>query len=576
MVTIPHFLEKEGCFRKECVNFSSCSLALKPSQCQIVHTTKVKKGNLVNAKRLIGLIASCVLSTAYADLNDGLVAFYPFNGNAIDESGNGHNGTVNKATLAEDRFGRLSSAYAFTGSSDCYISVASTPALQMTTNLTISFWMNRTPVSTSGIIIAKGDAEQAYSVGFDTVLYNSGINFARQNSRFLALSTAPTPTNEWMQVVCTLNGTNAIIYYNGQFNTNGMGVTLGKGNGALTFGTIRSGTPVSFSGRLDDIRIYDRALSAVEVQELYEIEAPPSPLTEGLIGYYPFNGNADDMSGLSNNLIVTGASLSDDRFGSPDNAYYFNGTSDWMVSQNILPLSNSMPRTVSVWFKNENNSFYATSATTVGNPQIVGFGHKNWTGDGFAVSIGDNREIFQCSSYLTSTAGTNLYTDGRWYHVVMTTGGSSATLKIYLDGVAMPVYHDQPTTAPYLTDASKLRLSTFFDEGGIVNDPAVWWTHGFRGWIDDVRVYSRYLSEPEVRELYTLESGPRVDLIKAVKPLFTNLSVGAKYQLQISPDMETWTNEGSPFTATGASMVYPQYWDVDNWNSLYFRLQVVP
>ena len=66
------------------------------------------------------------------------------------------------------------------------------------------------------------------------------------------------------------------------------------------------------------------------------------------------------------------------------------------------------------------------------------------------------------------------------------------------------------------------------------------------------------------------------NLIKAVKPSFTGLTLTKNYQLQVSGDMKTWTNQGSPFTATNTSMIYPQYFDVDNWNSLYFRVQVSP
>jgi hypothetical protein len=98
----------------------------------------------------------------------------------------------------------------------------------------------------------------------------------------------------------------------------------------------------------------------------------------------------------------------------------------------------------------------------------------------------------------------------------------------------------------------------------------------FDGIIDDIRIYNRALSPSEVQQLYVVESGPRVDLIKAVKPSFSSLSLGTNYQLQVSADMSTWTNQGAPFTATSMSMVYPQYFDVDNWNSLYFRLQVSP
>jgi hypothetical protein len=98
----------------------------------------------------------------------------------------------------------------------------------------------------------------------------------------------------------------------------------------------------------------------------------------------------------------------------------------------------------------------------------------------------------------------------------------------------------------------------------------------FEGRIDDIRIYDRALSCSEVQQLYVYESGPRVDLIKAVKPSFSNLTLTTNYQLQVSADMNNWTNQGSAFTATNTSMVYPQYWDVDNWKQLFFRLQVNP
>jgi hypothetical protein len=80
----------------------------------------------------------------------------------------------------------------------------------------------------------------------------------------------------------------------------------------------------------------------------------------------------------------------------------------------------------------------------------------------------------------------------------------------------------------------------------------------------------------EVAALYALESGPRLNLIQAVMPAFENLYMGTNYQLQVPGNLLSGTNSGSPFTATNGSLVYPQYWDVANWNDLYFRLQSVP
>jgi hypothetical protein len=66
------------------------------------------------------------IDISYGGINDGLVAYYPFNGNANDESGNGHNGTINSATLTSDRFGNPNSAYSFDGVND-YIDIGSFP-----------------------------------------------------------------------------------------------------------------------------------------------------------------------------------------------------------------------------------------------------------------------------------------------------------------------------------------------------------------------------------------------------------------------------------------------------------------
>ena len=83
-----------------------------------------------------------------------------------------------------------------------------------------------------------------------------------------------------------------------------------------------------------------------------------------------------------------------------------------------------------------------------------------------------------------------------------------------------------------------------------------------------------YTSTPSIY-IYS-PGGLQIGLLKAVKPSFTDLLLGTNYQLQVSADMSTWTNQGSPFTATSPTMTYPQYWDVDNWNKLFFRLKVSP
>lgn len=98
----------------------------------------------------------------------------------------------------------------------------------------------------------------------------------------------------------------------------------------------------------------------------------------------------------------------------------------------------------------------------------------------------------------------------------------------------------------------------------------------FQGTIDDIRIYNLALSSNQVQQLYVYESQPIVSLKKAVKPSFANLYLGTNYQLQVSTDLSTWTNSGSPFAPTNSVMDYPQYFDVDNWEQLFFQLQTTP
>ena len=91
----------------------------------------------------------------------------------------------------------------------------------------------------------------------------------------------------------------------------GSGTFLGRRNTDFdTFGSY-------FDGCIDDVRIYNRALSSNEVAQLYAIEStPPTGFeTNGLVAYYPFNGNANDASGNGNNGTVNSITLSADRFG---------------------------------------------------------------------------------------------------------------------------------------------------------------------------------------------------------------------------------------------------------------------
>ncbi len=103
--------------------------------------------NYTSTQKIIRYLKS--LENQVSNINDGLLGYYPFNGNAYDESGNGNNGNVSDATLTEDRFGNPNSAYSFDGVDD-YILIPNRKAfnfLHNGNNFTISLWLKRSHLS---------------------------------------------------------------------------------------------------------------------------------------------------------------------------------------------------------------------------------------------------------------------------------------------------------------------------------------------------------------------------------------------------------------------------------------------
>jgi len=226
-----------------------------------------------------------------SNVNDGLVAYYPFNGNANDVSGNGNNGIVYAATQTTNRFGAQNSAYYFDGLSS-RIFVADSASLTLTNSLTLAAFINADypQNENAGWVIFRGDDRNAldpYSLALidgNKVLFL--IDDAQNNSISLQAPISPT---EWHQVVGTLDGGNGQmrLYIDGILvaSTNAavrpFGLLTGPQPG-LGIGHLQSDNPSfkgCFKGILDDIRIYNRAITSAEVIQLYTSGGEVTPQT---------------------------------------------------------------------------------------------------------------------------------------------------------------------------------------------------------------------------------------------------------------------------------------------------------
>ena len=237
------------------------------------------------------VFAMTVMSGGVAGANpvitNGLVAAYPFNGNADDWSGNGNNGVVNGATLTADRFGNPNSAYSFDGVDD-YI-VSSTTFLPQASG-TIALWYNQLGIFPTDQFVGSRST-QGYQPGdfmFGTNPFsnepgacywgNAGSWHCAEGHTVDELTFAIT--SDWHSVVWTWDTSNdeAFFYINDEL-VGTAGATLPIfGSLPLQVGrhTGAGAPPSYFHGNLDDVYIYDRALSASEVQTLFSSVPEPS------------------------------------------------------------------------------------------------------------------------------------------------------------------------------------------------------------------------------------------------------------------------------------------------------------
>ncbi len=219
---------------------------------------------------------------------NGLVGWWPFNGNANDESGNGNNGIVYGATLTSDRFGNIGKSYLFNGNSN-YIEVQSSSNITVSSAYTISAWFNsdlwsfNSPIDEHAIISKIVDG--AWYGGYEIYLGgNSGRIFHIGNiGDNFHLGSAGNIANKWYNVTATFNG-NIVRYYldgikldsislMGNIGTSSIPLRFGRRGGAGTYNCW-------FSGKIDDIAIYNRALTQDEITALYTGQTTNNPNTD--------------------------------------------------------------------------------------------------------------------------------------------------------------------------------------------------------------------------------------------------------------------------------------------------------
>jgi len=242
---------------------------------------------------LLTIVASFFISTLTMAQNvpnyvptNGLVGWWSLNGNANDASVNGNNGTVIGANQTSDRFGNSNAAYDFNGINQ-YIVIPDNNSLSFTNaTYTLGYWVNiRTPILEAGPTICKYgttfDFEYGNFIYNNHPIRNNSIRFENYNLNGTCgineneLTNSVPYRNNWHHLVSVHNGYNgASLYVDGILfssnTTSNTSCTMGNGSGNLYFGFGGGwNQQFYFNGKLDDIGIWNRALTQQEITNLY-------------------------------------------------------------------------------------------------------------------------------------------------------------------------------------------------------------------------------------------------------------------------------------------------------------------
>lgn len=270
-------------------------MQVKPFKFQI--NININQKNIL-MKKLFTILTFAIAFNTFGQVpnyvpTNGLVGWWPFNGNANDESGNGIHGTVSGASLTTDRFGQTNSAYYFNGTSD-YIRMTGLPTNY--SSYTYAGWVqgNTTSFVDHGIIIQTGintiNGQQVGSFGI-SAFCSSPVKYDGRHRQYntsasglICIPSINNPDLNWHFYTLTWDGGNLKFYVDNNLQGTLTGIT---GStlivNELIIGALRYGTGTIdkfYNGKIDDIGVWNRALSRCEIYQLYQSTISPDTSSE--------------------------------------------------------------------------------------------------------------------------------------------------------------------------------------------------------------------------------------------------------------------------------------------------------
>lgn len=505
-----------------------------------------EKLNLTSMKYIFLFLSITLSATLFGQSipshfpSDGLVGWYPFSGNSLDQSGNNNHSTYNSASLGTDRFGNFNSTYAFNGVSS---KITLPPIVGINKQLTISVWIYNTGLkhSTSdhqSIFLRQGsNFTKTWLLKWND---SSNLRAYTENSSYTNYNSDKTLLGHWYHLAAVFNDSSASIYVDGNLvNTNLMSKPMSWTTDSIYLGYSGNtgNQSYGFFGKIDDVAIWNRALTSNDIGSIYSNSLPctnsassgiPNYVsTSDLIAWYPFNSNSQDESGNSRHSTFNSASLSTDRNANCNSAYEFNGINSKITLPPVDTNTVQNEFTVSMWIENFGTKLPNSNHQSIFLRQGSNFS-KTWL-----LKLNDSsslRAYTENSSYTNYASPTNLMSD--WYNLTATFKDSVA--KLYIDG---NLVKSESLKSPFAWTSDSIFIGFSGNTGNQ--------DYAFLGKIDDIGMWSKALSNEELEGLFTgVPQCTHIDtvLLAVTDTLYIDISLTSISPIQFEHIIKVYPN----------------------------------
>jgi len=423
---------------------------------------------------------------------------------ASDKTGYGNTGTyVNSPTLnvaPPEALTFPSRAVTFNGTNQ-YVSVENNANIALTSTISVTAWIKVTNNLPQQQILSKYNIispYQGYAMGLSIRNLNTGWLDWWDGTAWRTSNTV-IPNNTWTHVVVTQSGTEIKFYVNGSSVVTVTGANIPANSINAAIGSISGGGGGFFNGSMDDVRIYNRALTSGEISGLYAGSIQPLAGAWSVVRGNP-SATAIDSSGNGNTGTYNAnpspcnapPALIYDKLGT---GVTFNGKNQNVLIGNAV-ITNTDNLSFSCWVNSKTASqlSYIMYVGSIGQIALMLQNGAGASGNKVCAGLGGLLSDALNSTYVLPT--------NQWVHLVLT---RSTTWKLYANGILVVTGSN---TAPLTPDV----ITRVSNGGGTA----------FDGSIDDVRIYNKALSQLEITDLASGNIGLTDSTLKAWYKFNTN------------------------------------------------------